>query len=196
MCLQLILHAWELLIVNFFCSVVFCHIFSKMPSSDPLRKVPKCSLSLCLSLVKDSLVVFFFFFPAAQLCPTLFYPMDCSPPGSSVRGILQARILEWVALPFSRGSSAPRNETWSPALQGTLLSEPLGKPHTTHLRIVKMVNLCCVGFATFLKMLSTDPLRKIPKFFFFSFLSPTLFQLLKVVLHSNSWILLPNKNAL
>ena len=40
----------------------------------------------------------------AQLCPTLCDPMDCSPPGSSVHGILQARILEWIAIPFSRGS--------------------------------------------------------------------------------------------
>ena len=39
------------------------------------------------------------------LCLTLCDPMDCSPPGSSVHGILQARILEWVAIPFSRGSS-------------------------------------------------------------------------------------------
>ena len=44
-----------------------------------------------------------------QLCPTLCDPMDCSPPGSSVRGFLQARILEWVAIPFSRGSSGPRD---------------------------------------------------------------------------------------
>ena len=36
-------------------------------------------------------------------CPTLFNPMDCSPPGSSVHGILQAGILKWVAMPFSRG---------------------------------------------------------------------------------------------
>ena len=42
-------------------------------------------------------------------CPTLGDPMDCSPPGSSVHGILQARILEWVAIFFSRGSSPPRN---------------------------------------------------------------------------------------
>ena len=41
----------------------------------------------------------------AQLCPTLCDPMDCSLPDSSVHGILQARILEWVAIPFSRGSS-------------------------------------------------------------------------------------------
>ena len=44
-----------------------------------------------------------------QSCPTLYAPVDCSPPGSSVNGILQARILEWVAIPFSRGSSRPRD---------------------------------------------------------------------------------------
>ena len=44
----------------------------------------------------------------AQSCPTLCDPMDCSPPGSSVHGILQARILEWVARPFARGSFWPR----------------------------------------------------------------------------------------
>ena len=47
-----------------------------------------------------------------QACPTLCKPVDCSPPGSSVRGILQARILKWVAVSFSRGSSQPRNQTW------------------------------------------------------------------------------------
>ena len=40
-----------------------------------------------------------------QFCLTLSDSMDCSPPGSSIHGILQARILEWVAMPFSRGSS-------------------------------------------------------------------------------------------
>ena len=47
----------------------------------------------------------------SQLCPTLCDPIDCSPPGSSVLGILQARILEWVAISFSRGSSQPRDWT-------------------------------------------------------------------------------------
>ena len=47
----------------------------------------------------------------AQMCPTLCDPMDCNPPSSSVHGILQARILEWVAFPFSRGSSQPRDQT-------------------------------------------------------------------------------------
>ena len=48
----------------------------------------------------------------AQSCPTLCNPMNCGPPGSSVHGILQARILEWIAIPFSRGSSRPRDRTW------------------------------------------------------------------------------------
>ena len=53
-----------------------------------------------------------------QLYPTLCNPMDCSPPGSSVHGILQARILEWVAIPFSRGSSWPRDGTWVSRMAG------------------------------------------------------------------------------
>ena len=47
-----------------------------------------------------------------QLCPTLCDSMDCSPTGSSVHGILQARILEWVAISYSRGSSWPKDQTW------------------------------------------------------------------------------------
>ena len=46
-----------------------------------------------------------------QTCPTLCNPMDCSPPGSSVHGISQARILEQVAISFSRGSSLIRGQT-------------------------------------------------------------------------------------
>ena len=47
----------------------------------------------------------------AQSCPTLFDPMDGSLPGSSIHGIFQARILEWAAISFSRGSSQPRDRT-------------------------------------------------------------------------------------
>ena len=47
----------------------------------------------------------------AQLCQSLCDSLDCSPPGSSVHGILQARILEWVAIPFSKRSSWPRGGT-------------------------------------------------------------------------------------
>ena len=61
----------------------------------------------------------------AQLCWTLRDPMDCNPPGSSVHGILQARVLEWAAIPsFSRGSSQPR----SPALHSTPVLLP-GESH-------------------------------------------------------------------
>ena len=47
----------------------------------------------------------------AQLCPTLCDPVDCSLPGSSIHGILQTRILEWVAISFSRGSSRSRDQS-------------------------------------------------------------------------------------
>ena len=47
----------------------------------------------------------------AQLCPTLCDPMDCSLPGSSVHGIFQAVVLEWIAISFSKESSQPRDQT-------------------------------------------------------------------------------------
>ena len=69
----------------------------------------------------------------AQSCPTLCDPMDCSLPGSSIHGILQARTLEWVAMPSSRGSSRPRDQTQvagiKPKLRAdSLLLAPPGKP--------------------------------------------------------------------
>ena len=54
----------------------------------------------------------------AQSCPTLCDPMDCSLPGSSVHGISQKRILEWVAVSYSRGSPRQGVELASPALAG------------------------------------------------------------------------------
>ena len=53
-----------------------------------------------------------------QSCLTLCDPLDCSPPGSSVHGILQARILDWVAFPFSRGSSWPKRQTCDSCIAG------------------------------------------------------------------------------
>ena len=69
-----------------------------------------------------------------QSCPTLCDPMDCSPPGSSVHGILQARILEWVAMPSSRGYSPARDRiqvSCSSCTAGGVLPlshQPLSKP--------------------------------------------------------------------
>ena len=54
----------------------------------------------------------------AQSCPTLCDPMDCSLPGSSVHRIFQARILEWVTISFSRGSSRPRDRTRASHIAG------------------------------------------------------------------------------
>ena len=54
----------------------------------------------------------------AQAYPTLWDPTDCSPPGSSVHGILQARILEWVTFPFFGGSSWPRDQTQVSCIAG------------------------------------------------------------------------------
>ena len=75
------------------------------------------------ALFEASFHPFFFFFLVlvAQLCPTLCDLMDCSLPGSSIHGILQTRILEWLASPFSRGSSQPRDQTRSPALRADAL---------------------------------------------------------------------------
>ena len=53
-----------------------------------------------------------------QSCLTFCKPMDCSPSGSSIHGILQAGILEWVAIPFSTGSSRPRDRTWVSCIAG------------------------------------------------------------------------------
>ena len=62
-------------------------------------------------------------------CVWLCDPMDCSPPGSSVHGILQARTLEWTAMPSSRGSSQPRDQTCISCIAGKFFTnESPGKP--------------------------------------------------------------------
>ena len=71
----------------------------------------------------------FTFFPlVVQLYTTLYDPMYCSPPGFSVHGILQARMLEWVAIPFSKGSSRSRDQTRVSCIAGRFVTtEPPGK---------------------------------------------------------------------
>ena len=65
-----------------------------------------------------------------QSCLTLYIPMEYSLPGSSVHGILQARILEWIAIPFSRGSPWPRDWTWVSRIAGGFFTT---EPPETHL---------------------------------------------------------------
>ena len=76
------------------------------------------------SVVRECSVVL-----VTQSCPTLCDPMDCSPPDSSVHGILQVRILEWVAIPFSRGSSQPGDRIWVSCTAGRFFTAmPPGQP--------------------------------------------------------------------
>ena len=74
-------------------------------SVSPTRSISDLDLSLCGCWITQS-------------CPAQCDPMDHSPPGSSVHRILQARILEWVAIPFSRGSSWPRDRTQVSCITG------------------------------------------------------------------------------
>ena len=73
-----------------------------------------------------------------QSCPILCDPMDRSLPGSSVHGILQARILGWVAMPSSRGSSQPRDQTCVSCISFTagrfFTAEPSGKPNEASIK--------------------------------------------------------------
>ena len=88
-----------------------------------------------------------------QLCLTFCDPMDCSPPGTSVHGILQTRILEWVAMPSSRGFPDPGMEPSSPALQADSLSlNHRGKASlfiTTHLGNLKINKNTKLKFRSF-----------------------------------------------
>ena len=84
----------------------------------------------------------------AQSCPTLYDPMECSPPGSSVHDIFQARILEWVIISFSRGSSQLRDQTQVSCTAGRLLTELQGKPKNTKV-VLTILHVCsCVFFVS------------------------------------------------
>ena len=82
----------------------------------------------------------------SQLCPTLCSPMDCSLPGSSVHGIFQAGILEWVVIPFSRDLPDPGIEPWflmSPALAGEFFTtSATWKAHTCVYMHAKSLQSC------------------------------------------------------
>ena len=98
-----------------------------------------------------------------QSCPTLWDPKDCSPPGSSVHGILQARILECIVIPFSRGSSQPSNWTWVSRTAGRFFT--IWATREVHLYLKTLLNLL-------------DPVA-----FYFFFLNSWHF------LHRQSWYL-------
>ena len=93
-----------------------------------------------------------------QSCLTLCDPMDCSPPGSSIQGILQARILDWVVMHSSRGSSPSRDWTQvccsSCNASGFFTTKPPGKPVLTYM--IKKIISTLQGFV----IISVDNLCK------------------------------------
>ena len=91
--------------------------FSSLPKETLDSILPSLQLFTAISLFCVSMKV-----KVAQLCLTLCSTMDCSPPGSSVYGISQARILEWVAISFSRESSWPRDQTQVSCIAGRLFT--------------------------------------------------------------------------
>ena len=114
-----------------FCCTSVCigHRYTRVPASwTPSHPIPPgCHGAPALGALRHTLnshrlsalhIVTFVYVLVTQSCPTLCDPMDCSWPGSSVPGILQARTLEWLAIPFSRGSSQPRDQTWVSQIAG------------------------------------------------------------------------------
>ena len=84
-----------------------------------------CTVIINLSSFSSYKLLLLFSHYVQQFCDRI----DCSPPGSSVHGIFQVRILEWVAIPFSRGSFQPKDQTEVSCIAGRFLpSEPPGKP--------------------------------------------------------------------
>ena len=110
--------------LNFRCIQYFCRLYSIIGYYKIIDVIPSAIHS------KSSLLILFFTCTRGkllQLCLTLYDPIHCSQPGSSVHGILQARILERVAMTCSRGSSQPRDRTQVSRTAGRLFTtEPPG----------------------------------------------------------------------
>ena len=103
-----------------------------------------------INLMMSSLAIYFTCTCAKslQFYPTLCDSVDCSPPGSSVPGVLQARILEWVAMPCSRGSSWSRDQTHVSCIAGGFFTDgPPGKP----LSILYIVSIVCICQSHFIQ---------------------------------------------
>ena len=84
----------------------------------PWGWVSRSYVHICSKYNTDFLVFLPLVYLVTQLCLSLWDSVGCSPPGSSVHGILQARILEWVSITFSRESSQPRDQTFVSSIAG------------------------------------------------------------------------------
>ena len=113
-------------------------------------------------------------------CLTLCNPIDCSPPASSVHGILQARILEWVAMPSSRRSSQPRDRTRVSYISHTGRQVPyhqhhLGSPGYHWLSILYVVSIKYICHSQYPNFSNTPLLSGCPCIFFSTSMSVSLF---------------------
>ena len=110
-----------------------------------------------------------------QSCPTLFDPRDCSPPGSSVHGILQASILEWIAMPSSRGSSWPRDRTRVSCMAGGILTvwatREDSSPYTPWRHFYFLLRCCTFNCLWNLLLKVTGDLLIIKSYAIFSYLT-------------------------
>ena len=122
----------------------------------------------------------------AQSCPTLCNPLDCSPPSSSVHGILQARILEWVAIPFSRGSSWPRN--------GTQVSHIAGRFFTIWAHQGSLCVCVCIIFRLFFTIDYYKILNIVCALYSYSSLCCTVPLLFICFIYSSMCLLSPNSS--
>ena len=84
---------------------------------------------------------------AAQSCPTLCDPVDCSPPGSSVQGTSPARTPEWVAISFSRGSSPLRDGTWVSYIAGRFFTNWDSREAQTQLWVCRKFKFSLLGLS-------------------------------------------------
>ena len=105
-------------------TTLFSRITDSLPPEPPgklqttIQRIKSDTIQLAGAAVKS-----------LQWYPTLCNPIDSSPPGFPIPGILQARILEWVAIPFSKGSSPFRDQTWVSCIAGrSFITEPSGSP--------------------------------------------------------------------
>ena len=130
--------------------MIHFRVLDKSPLSGPGRGPPSCSNIIFNMLMTQGIYIIMstilnineWVSEVAQSCPTLCDPMDCSIPGSSVHGIFQAKVLEWVAISFSRGSSWPRD--W------TLVSHIAGRRFTVW-ATREALSICWIGCNSLLR---------------------------------------------
>ena len=117
-------------------------------------KHPKCPLeNEWIKKMWYTYTIEYLLFLVSKFCLTLCNPMDCSPPGSSVHGISQARIHEWVAISFSRRPSQPRDQPHDSCIgRQSLTAEPPGKATMEYYSAIKRDEIWVICTGSFPEM--------------------------------------------